>query len=823
MKTGRKAKAINRGITKGKTNGPTPRESRCRAFYEHGLDASFLSRPEDGAIVAANPAACNLSGYLEHELTSLHLEQLLEMTDPRLAAPWTQCAEGVGTAEVTFICKDGTRIEAWISSKMFLDERGQQLACTTIRDISVFRFLYENAPVGIACIDHEGYLIQANRKFAEMAGYPLEDIVGMSYGDVMPSEDRARGLGMELKEEMLSENIDTIHRERRILRKDGSTIWVRVTGRTTMRDKLGKVQQGMAIFEDITERKRAEDASLWSEEKFRATFEHAPLGIAECTVAGRFVVANSKLVEILGYTKDEIAHLTMTDVTHPADIERSLSNLQKLATGEANSCVMEKRYIRKDRSIVWVNVTASLTSIHGMGNHMIAAIEDITARKKAEEDLKQAIETSYHQASHDMLTGLANRAFFNDRLKEALAYAKRDGHMVAILLLDLDRFKSINDTLGHHIGDLLLKDVAKRIASHIRATDLAARLGGDEFVVIQTHLAEPGAAGILAGKLVEDLGGKYVLEDQEVHSGASLGIALYPNDAEDAEELMKHVDLALYNAKHRGRSNYQFYRKELGVALSEAQRSDQELARALHNREFFLHYQPQFGVKSGRITGVEALLRWNHPARGKLAAAEFIQKAERARLMPSIGEWIFEVACRQYKSWSESGLAAPLILNLSSMQLRDPRFLHTLTRILDETALPASMLQLEIRENAFWDPKCPKSLLEQMKESGFRIALDDFSAEMIALSTLDRFPLDAVKIGQRLMKELLSRKRDAFLAAIVHVAHDLEIAVCADGVETSNQLDAVKEQGCDFAQGNWLSSPLDPDAMTKRIETEMAH
>jgi diguanylate cyclase (GGDEF)-like protein len=483
---------------------------------------------------------------------------------------------------------------------------------------------------------------------------------------------------------------------------------------------------------------------------------------------------------------------------------------------------MEKRYIRKDRSIVWVNVTSAFTPILGKPKHMVATIEDITARKKTEAELKRVMAASYYQANHDVLTGLANRSAFNDRLAEALAYAKRDGHLVALHLIDLDGFKSINDTLGHHIGDLLLKEVAQRIKSQIRATDLAARMGGDEFVVIQTHLSEPAAAGILAGKLVEDIGRTYFLEHQEVHGGASVGVAIYPNDTGDQEELIKRADLALYEAKHRGRFNYQFYREELGEVIRKARQLEQELVRALRENEFCLHYQPQFDLKSGRVAGIEALLRWRHPTRGTLAAADFIQDLERLKLIRPIGEWVLQTACRQYKEWGDAGLAVPLTVNLSPTQLRDPCFLQTLKRILDETGLPASLLQLETHESVLWDLKFSKTLLAQIEDSGLHFALDDFGTDLTALSALNRFPLAAVKASRGLVKELSAHKWEAtVLAAIIGVAHNLKMTVCADGVETTDQLAAVKEQGCDSAQGYLLSLPLDTTEMTRLVEKEI--
>jgi len=579
------------------------------------------------------------------------------------------------------------------------------------------------------------------------------------------------------------------------------------------------------LLEDISERKQAEAALRQSEEKFRTTFEHAHLGIAECTLEGNFIEANSKLVEILGYnTKEEITHLTMSDITHPSDVEQALASLQKLALGEADFYVMEKRYIRKDRSLVWVNVTASLAPVHGKPRHLIVTVEDISSRKKTEEELKRAMEWSYHQANHDRLTGLINRACFHDRLEEALAYAKRDMHLVALHLLDLDRFKSINDTLGHHVGDLLLKEVARRIKSHVRATDMVARLGGDEFVVIQTQLWEAAAAGTLAGKLMGELKRKYVLENREVHSSTSIGIAVFPNDADNPEDLLQRADLALYEAKRRGRLNYQFYGRELGAAFLEAQQLERELVHALRENEFFLRYQPQFDMRSGRMTGIEAFLRWQHPTRGKLRAAEFLLSAEHAKLMLPIGEWTVQTACRQHKAWIDAGLSVPLTLNLSATQLRHPRLLETLVRILKETGLPGSMLQLEMREHVLWDPKFPLGLLNEVKESGLRLSLDDFGAEMTALPSLDKFPLDAVKTGRTLVTKLPSHPREAaILRAIIGVAHNLSIAVCAGGVETDDQFVALQEQGCDSAQGYWLSSPLDANEMKRLIDAEVTH
>jgi diguanylate cyclase (GGDEF)-like protein/PAS domain S-box-containing protein len=806
-------------------------------FSDHSSESNLVVDAE-GRIRYVNRRLCERTGYSEEELLRFHIQDINPNATEALLGKVVERSKdgGIPPFESIRRRKDGSTYPVEISATV-LEVQGEWLTFSVARDITERKraeqalkdserrltLALEASASSVYDTDVAAGMVRGEERYFTMLGYAAGELTSLSdWWDAVHPDDRE--VASKRFDEVIQGKHDFYRVEVRVRAKDGSWRWILSQSTVAERDAEGRAVRMIGTHTDITERKEVEEALRQSEEKFRATFEHAPLGIAECSVDGRFIQANSKLAEILGYTKDEIAHLTMKDVTHPGDAELSLVNLQKLAAGEANSYVIEKRYIRKDHSMVWVNVTASFSPIPGKPHYLVVTVEDITARKKAEEDLKRAMESSYHQATHDMLTGLANRAAFPDRLAEALAYAKRDGHLVALHLIDLDRFKSINDTLGHHIGDLLLKEVAKRIKSQVRATDLAARLGGDEFVVIQTHLAEPAAAGILAGKLVEELGRPYVLEDQQGQCGASIGVAVFPGDAENPEDLIKRADLALYEAKHRGRSNYQFYRQELGVAFVEAQRLEQELVRALRENEFCLHYLPQFDLKNGRMTGIEALLRWRHPNRGLLAAREFLPDAEHAKLMLPLGEWVLQTACFQHKEWVDSGLAVPLTLNLSSTQLRDPRLLETLKRILEEAGLPASMLQLEMRESVLWDPKFSKSLLTQMKESGLRLALDDFGSEMTTLPSLDKLPLDAVKPGQRLVNRLPSHQREAaILAAIVGVAHNLNITVCADGVETDDQFAAVKEQGCDSAQGYWLSSPLDASQMKQLIGAELTH
>jgi len=807
-------------------------EARYRAAFEHCGDALFLTGL-DGQILSANAAACALFGYTQADLLARNIGGLLASKDPDLVAALARrAAAGESMSELRFARRDGERFEARVAARVFTDGDGRPVTSMNVHDISDsknaeallreseqrFRLLYEHAPIGIGHIDLDGKWIYVNRAFAAIAGYTPEELVGRDNLEVAPPDERERS--RQFTEQLLAGAIE-IQRDRRLLRKDGSTRWIRLTAKM-LRDENGQPLYGIILFFDITDAMHAEEALRRSEERFRTTFEHAPLGIAECAPDGRFVAANTTMLAMLGYTMDELETLSNQDITHPADQETAIHNFHKLLTGEQAVTVAEQRYLRKDRSQFWVNVTCSLRS-SGDGPRLLEIVEDVTGRKKAEEALRGAVEYSYHLASHDTLTGLANRASFNERLKDALKYAQRDGHLVAVHMLDLDRFKSINDTLGHHAGDLLLKEVARRLRSHIRETDLAARLGGDEFVIVQTHLAEAGAAEVLADKIVVELSLPYQLDGQEVYSGTSIGIAVYPNDAHEPGQLLKLADLALYEAKNQGRLNYQVYRESLGKAAQEAKRFERELQRALRDEELCLHYQPQFDLESGRIVGIEALIRWLHPERGLLTAADFIQEVENANLMLPVGEWALRTACSAQAGWVRDGLVVPLTLNVSSKQIRHPRFPAILGRVLDDTGLPPSLLRLEMRESVLLDPKFSAQALHEVRKRGVRLGLDDFGAELAALSSLQKFPLDIVKPGQELVRRLSRHDNaSAMLSALVGVARDVKITVCADGIETADQLAAVKNLGFDCGQGYLLSPPMAASDMDRMVAAELA-
>jgi diguanylate cyclase (GGDEF)-like protein/PAS domain S-box-containing protein len=452
----------------------------------------------------------------------------------------------------------------------------------------------------------------------------------------------------------------------------------------------------------------------------------------------------------------------------------------------------------------------------GKPSFMFGTYQDITGRKQAEEQIRAL-------AYYDSLTGLPNRALFNERLSYILAHARRYDHPVALLFLDLDSFKSINDSLGHSTGDLLLQEVAKRLSTTLRHTDLVtrqakeetaqsiARLGGDEFTIWVTDLENVQDVIKIAHRVLDSFASPFALKGREISVTASIGISLYPEDGLDGETLLKNADSAMYHAKSLGKNNYQFYSASLNAAARKMLALEARLARALDRKEFFLAYQPQVDFVSGRIFGVEALLRWGYEEDEVLAPGDFIPLAEETGLILPIGEWVLAQACSQVMAWQKMGLPPIAVsVNLSSRQFWQERLVDTVSRILAETSLPSKNLHLEITENLLMkDFEATDRILKRLKSMGVRLCLDDFGTGYSSLNHLKRFPLDILKIDRSFVRDIESGSRDmAIVAAIIAMAHSLNLEVIAEGVESTAQYDFLSSQGCRGAQGFLLARPM---------------
>jgi diguanylate cyclase (GGDEF)-like protein/PAS domain S-box-containing protein len=557
-------------------------------------------------------------------------------------------------------------------------------------------------------------------------------------------------------------------------------------------------------LEKSLERKRE------SEELYRTTFEKAPVGVSLLDLDGHWLQANRKLCEITGYTQDEMRSLTYQAITHPDDLAVEGVTTRELISGKIESREIEKRYVRKDGTSVWVHLHSSLVrDALGEAKYFVAVASDITENKKAAETINVL-------AYYDQLTGLPNRTLLLDRLKQTMAVSARDGNYGALLFIDLDNFKTLNDTLGHSVGDLLLRQVGQRLRTCIREGDSVARFGGDEFVAMLTGLGtvEADAAAIaeaVADKVIATLNKNYLLDEVSHHSTPSIGVTLFKGQQVAVEELMKQVDLAMYRAKSAGRNVIRFFDPAMQAVVTERAALESDLRQAIKENQFELHYQAQV-VGDGGVTGAEVLLRWHHPQRGMVPPAEFIPTAEETGLILPMGHWVLHAACTQLALWARRPEMAHLTVavNVSARQFRQSDFVDQVLAVLKNTGADSRRLKLELTESLLITNV--DNVIEKMfalKAKGVGFSLDDFGTGFSSLSYLKRLPLDQLKIDQSFVRDVLTDPNDAAIArTIIALGQSLGLDVIAEGVEIAAQRDFLRDAGCHAYQGYFFSRPL---------------
>lgn len=644
----------------------------------------------------------------------------------------------------------------------------------------------------IISMDLAGFITAWNKGAERLFGYTAEEAIGRNILFLYADES----------EEDLPFNafLDNHGREFEVRRrkKSGELFWASIT-LSLVSDQDGSPTGLIGYLVDITDR-------LEAEQKLRLhakIFDHNSEAIIVTDERLRIVSVNRAFTEITGWVESEVIGQEPT-LLAPCRHDELLAKEMKVALDLAGAWQGELWDYRRngDSYPAWMSISA-VRDDKGKLTHHFLVFSDITERKETENQI-------YRLAYYDALTGLPNRSLLFSLLEQAIAEATRNRHHGALLFIDIDRFKNINDSFGHAAADQLLREAASRMSTVLRQEDMIARLGGDEFVVALFDITQREHAALVAGKLMEALAPPFILDNHELTVSASIGIAIFPEDGHDAETLIKNADVAMYKAKEQGDSQYLFYSQEMNLRSFERLKLENALRRALERQELELHFQPQLELATGRIAGAEALLRWHRPGEGMISPAVFIPVAEETGLIVSIGEWVISAAAAQCRSWLDAGLPpVPIAVNLSARQFR-PGLPALIARILEQHRVPPNLFEVEITESMLLhNTEAVIGMMHEFHATGITISLDDFGTGYSSLSYLKRMPLDTLKIDQSFVRGIPHDGNDTAIAqAIIGMAKNLNLRVIAEGVETPEQLEFLRAADCDEVQGYWFSRPV---------------
>ena len=571
---------------------------------------------------------------------------------------------------------------------------------------------------------------------------------------------------------------------------------------------------------NMIDRKKAEDALFIEKERAQVTLNSIGDAVLCTDSSGNITYLNIVAEKMTGWLREEASGRPLAEVfqiidgvtRQPAQNPMDMAVAQNKTVGLTANCIL----IRRDGHESAIEDSAA--PIHDRGGHGTGAVivfHDVSAARSMSLQMT-------HSANHDFLTDLPNRMLLNDRLTQAIALACRYRHKLAVLFLDLDSFKHINDSLGHAIGDKLLKAMGERLLATVRKSDTVSRQGGDEFVVVLSPIVRSEDAALSVTKIIAAVIAPYSIDQHDLHVSVSVGISIYPDDGADAEALIQNADNAMYHAKEQGSNNYRFFKEDMNIQAVRRQSLEASLRRALERHEFVLHYQPKINLKSGRITGVEALIRWHHPERGLIPPAEFIPIAESCGLIVPIGRWVLRQACMKARKWQIAALPQiRMAVNISSVEFRDKNFLENLRATLSETGLDSRHLELELTESVLMQHvESTAFVLGELRALGVHLAVDDFGTGYSSLSYLSQFPINSLKIDKSFVQRINSERDDApIISAVINMGQSLKQRVIAEGVETLEQLAFLQSRGCEEGQGFYFSCPVVAEEFAKLLET----
>ncbi|MCX5850382.1 MAG: PAS domain S-box protein [Deltaproteobacteria bacterium] len=798
-------------------------EERYRTILEN-IEEGYFEVDLAGNFTFFNDSTCFLLGYSKEEMMGMNNRQYTDKENAKILYQAFNKVYKTGAPAKEFdwqiTRKDGTKryVEASISLKK--DSSGKPTAFRGVtHDVTErkqaeealrqseerYRTILETIQEGYFEIDLTGSFTFCNDSMYRLYGYSKEEMMGMNNQKYTDKENAKKLFQAFNNIYNTGEPINELAWQ--VIRKDKTKRYVEASA-SLKKDLSGKQIGFKGILRDVTERKQMENALRQSEEKYRSILENIQEAYFEVDITGNFTFFNDSLCRITGCSREELVgvnHRQFTDKETAKEVFQAFNRVYN--TGEP-STGFDWLIIRKDGAKRYIEASVSLQKdLSGKPSGFKGIIRDITERKRIEQQLN-------HMATHDVLTGLPNRLMFSQLLNQAILSAQRRKKQLAVFFIDLDRFKTINDSLGHEAGDQLLKEIASRFRKSLRAVDVVGRLGGDEFVILIEEVNEISQAATVAHKILNTAIRPIVLMGEECRVTASIGISIYPRNGEDEQSLMKNADIAMYFAKEEGKNNYQFYSKDIQSQSNERLSIETNLRLALERKEFSLQYQARLDFKTGVITGVEALLRWNNQYLGSVTPTQFIPVAEETGMIVSIGRWVLKTACAQNVAWQKQGLPPVCVsVNLSLRQLMDDNLLKDIESALNDSGMAPNLLELEITESmVMHNPTRLIALLTKIKEMGVRLAIDDFGTGYSSLAQIKHFPIDTLKVDRSFIRNLPQDPEDkAITEAIITMGKTLSLTVVAEGVETQEQEDFLREHICDEMQGFYFSKPVTPD------------
>lgn len=673
------------------------------------------------------------------------------------------------------------------------------------------RAFMDGIPTPVAYINNQWKYEYVNRAFVAFSEIELDRIQGRTLREITPDEDYERQAAL-LTRALAGEQIGY---ERLTPFANGTSRWMQVR-LVPDRDGDAPIRGVFLLLNDIQVQKESEAAIQRINWVLSSHIENTPMAVVEWDKDLNLTRWSPRAETIFGWKAEEIlgTSLRAWKLVFDADVPKVDAVIQGMLMGERSSTTSMNRNIRKDGSVIWCEWhNSALRDENGDILSILGFVQDVSDRVDAQEKLEA-------MATHDALTGLPNRVLLHLQLAETLDRARHRQRQVAVLFIDLDRFKNVNDSLGHRVGDELLRMIGRRLGMALRKGDFLARLGGDEFTVLLEDLNDADGAAQVADKLLEVIQQPFWVHGHAVHVSASIGLSIFPDDGDDPDTLLKNADVAMYRAKDAGKNVYQFFAREMGAQQQEQMALETALRWAVKNEELEVKFQPKLDIATGRIVGAEALLRWHDPILGDVPPMRFIPLAEESGLIDTMGDWVLRQACREAQKWTATGLDGMTIaINLSVRQFRDGAFAARIQKIFAETGVDPHLVEFEVTETSvLYDTETVSRVLQLEREVGVRVAIDDFGTGYSSLVHLKRLPIDTLKIDQSFIRDLTTDPDDkAITAAIIALAHSLGLDVVAEGVETAEQLAFLTERGCDYYQGHYFSEALESAAFIELV------